>query len=111
MIMLLHPHILVLLVGRAAFSSDPVWRRAGAVAVVGWVLLSPHLCSLAGVPYEYYGFISTGSLILAGAYLFSWAFRSRDHAALRLASGALGLTVLVPVAFTIVVGILFLTAR
>ena len=104
----IHPAVLLLLIGRAAFSSDPIWRRAAAVAVVGVALLSPHIFQLLGGRFEHYSFVYTGSRALAGAYLFSWAFRSRDYVALRAVSGLLGLAVLIPLAFVIVVPFLIL---
>ena len=102
------PAVLLMLIGRAVVSSDPMWRRAAAVGVVGLVLLSPHIFRLLGGRFEHYGLLNLGSGVLAAAYLFSWAFNSRDHRALRTISALLGLAVLVPIAVLVVVSLLIL---
>ena len=105
---LINPAVLLLLVGRAVFSTDPMWRRATAVFVVGIVLMSPHIFPLLGGKAEHYSFISVGSSALAAAYLFSWTFRSRDRPLLRTASALLELFVLAPMAIAVTMSMLIL---
>lgn len=104
MLMFFHYVALALLAGRAAFTADPPWRRIAAVAVVGIALLLPKLYMVTGrLDLMLHSMADQLCIFLVSLYLLSWAFISRDHVAVRLASALVALIVLVPLVLALAI--------